>query len=301
MDLLERMNRAIDYIEAHLTEKMDYERAARAACCSVYQFQRMFSFITDIPLSEYIRRRRMTLAAFELQNKECKVIDLALKYGYESPEAFTRAFQAVHDITPTQARNSGSGLKAYPRIAFQITIKGVATMNYRIEKKEARTVYGIERIFDTKDGQNYKDVPEFWCEAMKDGSIDKLIQSAGVDPKSQTPDSFQGKCMVNALCGYRETGGTTFPYMLFTEKTPVCNIEGYTTAEIPAATWAVFQSEEYDDENVKEVCQSLYRRIYSEWLPTSNYKEISGYDQEIYFATASKKSYLEIWIRVEAK
>ena len=297
MDLLDRMNRSIEYMETHLTEKIDYEQAAQVACCSVYQFQRMFSFITDIPLSEYIRRRRMTLAAFELQNSDCKVIDLALKYGYESPEAFARAFQAMHEITPTQARSIGSNLKAYPRITFQITIKGVANMNYRIEKKEAYTVYGIERIFDTKDDQNLKEIPEFWREIMRDGSCDKLAKSTGMD----TSKLKAGKGLVNALCGYRQTGGTTFPYMIYADKTPVSNTTGYKTVEVPAATWAVFQSEEYDDENVTAVCQDLYRRIYSEWFPTSNYKEVSGYDQEIYYFAENKKSYLEVWIRVEAK
>lgn len=297
MDILDRMNQSIDYIESHLADKIDFEQAAQAACCSVYQFQRMFSFITDIPLSEYIRRRRMTLAAFELQNTNCKVIDLALKYGYESPEAFTRAFQTMHEITPTQARSAGSSLKAYPRITFQITIKGVANMNYRIEKKEAHTVYGIERIFDTKDDQNLKEIPEIWQKIMRDGSCSKLEKSTGID----TSEFRVGKGLVNALCGYRQTGGTTFPYMIYADKTPLSNTAGYVTVEIPAATWAVFQSEEYDDENVVAVCQNLYRRIYSDWFPTSNYKEVSGYDQEIYYFAENRKSYLEVWIRVEPK
>ncbi|MCJ8014777.1 AraC family transcriptional regulator, partial [Paenibacillus sp. KQZ6P-2] len=144
MDWLQRMNHAIDYIEGNLENIIDYEQIAKIALCSVYQFQRMFSFILEVPLSEYIRRRRLTLAAFDLQNRKNKVTDIALKYGYETPESFSRAFQNLHGLTPTSARNAGSALKAYPRISFQITLRGVVEMNYRIEQRDAFQVFGLE-------------------------------------------------------------------------------------------------------------------------------------------------------------
>ena len=122
MDWLQRMNNAINYIEDNLTNDIDFNEVAKVACCSVHHFQRMFSFITDVPLSEYIRRRRLTLAAFSLQKSDLKVIDISLQYGYESPEAFARAFQNMHGVTPTLARNAGVQLRAYPRISFQILI-----------------------------------------------------------------------------------------------------------------------------------------------------------------------------------
>ncbi len=121
MEWLESMNAAVDYIESHLTDDISYERAARLACCSAYHFQRMFSYITGVPLSEYIRRRRLTLAAFELQSNRVKVIDTALKYGYESPEVFSRAFRKMHGIMPVSARVAGVSFKAYPRMTFHIT------------------------------------------------------------------------------------------------------------------------------------------------------------------------------------
>lgn len=120
MDWFERMNGAMSYIEDHLASEIDYEEAARIACCSSYHFQRMFSFITDVTLSEYIRRRRLTLAAFELQKGSGRVIDVALKYGYDSPNSFTRAFQSLHGVTPSLARDEGVQLKAYPRMSFQL-------------------------------------------------------------------------------------------------------------------------------------------------------------------------------------
>lgn len=123
MDWLERMNDAISYIENNLTTEIKYEELSRIVCCSIYHFQKMFSFLTGVPLSEYIRRRRLTQAAYELSNSNIKVIDLALKYGYESPDSFTRAFQNMHGVTPTKARKMGIVLKAYPRMSFHISIK----------------------------------------------------------------------------------------------------------------------------------------------------------------------------------
>ncbi len=296
MDWLDRMNNAINYIENNLMDKVDYENVAKMACCSVYHFQRMFSFITNVTLSEYVRRRRMTLAAFELQNTNIKVIDLALKYGYESPEAFTRAFQTLHGITPTSARNMGVNFKAYPRISFQISIKGDLEMNYRIEKKDSFTVYGIERIFDLNDDDTLKEIPDFWTEQLNNGEYDKLTKSTGenINPKG-------GLCPVNAICGYRNTGGTTFPYMLCALENSNCNMEGYTVVQIPASTWAIFTSNEYDLKDISKSMQDLNNRVYSEWLPTSNYEKIDGYDLEMYYTKENGKEYCEVWIRVTPK
>ena len=137
MDWLENMNSAMDYIESHLADEISYDAIARLACCSTYHLKRMFPFITGVTLSEYIRRRRLTLAAFELQTGDSKVIDIAMKYGYDSPEAFARAFKSLHGILPGSVRDAGVPLKAYPRITFQIYIKGDTEMNYRIEEREA--------------------------------------------------------------------------------------------------------------------------------------------------------------------
>lgn len=123
MEWLEKMNDAINYIEAHIEEKINYLKAAEIACCSLSRFQRMFSFATDITLAEYVRYRRMSLAAKDLLNSDIKIIELSQKYNYDSPEAFTRAFQAFHGVAPTIARKFGI-YKDYPRISFQIRING---------------------------------------------------------------------------------------------------------------------------------------------------------------------------------
>ncbi len=137
MEWLSRMNCAIDYMEAHIYEKMDYAKAAQAACCSLPRFQNIFLFVTDITVSEYVRRRRMALAAKDLICGDIKVIDAALKYGYESPEAFTRSFKSFHGISPTDVRKYGKYID-YPRISFEIKITGG---HFAMDSTSQMTVY----------------------------------------------------------------------------------------------------------------------------------------------------------------
>ena len=164
MEWLDRMNDALGYLEANLAGTADMEHAARLACCSVYHFGRMFSYIAGVPLSEYLRRRRMTLAAFDLQNGG-RVLDVALRYGYESPTAFNRAFQSVHGVSPSAAQRDGAPLKAYPRISFKITVKGEAEMDYRIIKQEAFRIVGVREPLLPDFEDSFRRVPEFWGEA----------------------------------------------------------------------------------------------------------------------------------------
>ena len=148
MEWLKHMNDALEYMEDNLAADISIEQAARLACCSQYHFQRMFSYIIGVPLSEYVRNRRLTKAALDLQSGD-KVIDVALRYGYDSPTAFNRAFQAVHGIAPSAAQKQGTVLKAYPRVSFQITVKGVAEMEYRIVEKEAFRIVGVRTPIST--------------------------------------------------------------------------------------------------------------------------------------------------------
>lgn len=279
----------MDYIENNLCEKTNYEKIAQIACSSVYHFQRMFTFMTDLTLSEYVRRRKMTMAAFELQNSDIRIIDLALNYGYESPEAFARAFQSLHGITPTAARGQGANIKAFPRISFQVSVKGVEEMNYKIVEKEEFQVYGIEGIFDTKNDENLNEIPEFWLKNIKNGECEKLAKSSGC------------MSMVNSVCGYRETGGTTFPYMLCVMKTPLNSTEGYTVVDVPKATWAIFVNEPHSIEDTSNEVQKLASRVYTEWLPTAAYELIQGYEFEIYYSQHQGKYYEELWFRVIPK
>jgi AraC family transcriptional regulator len=150
MEWLRKLSNAVDYIESNLEGVISYEEAAQIACCSTYYFQRIFSYVAGIPLSEYIRRRKMTQAAFELQSTDAKVLDVAMKYGYTSPTAFNWAFQSIHGIPPVSAKSRGSVLNAYPPIRFSVKVTGGSAMPYRIEEKEAIRIVGI-RIPLTED------------------------------------------------------------------------------------------------------------------------------------------------------
>lgn len=143
MEWMERLNEAIAYMEEHMQEEISFEEVAKIACTSSYNFQRMFSYMTGISLSEYIRRRRMSLAAEELQQGTDKIIDIALRYQYASPTAFNRAFRSVHGIAPSQVRNAQAAVKLYPPLHFQLSIAGSRELNYRIVKKDAFRVVGV--------------------------------------------------------------------------------------------------------------------------------------------------------------
>ena len=304
MDWLTRMNATIAYIEENLDGDIDHEALARIACCSSHNFFRMFSFITDVSLSEYIRRRRLTLAALELQKSDIKVIDLAVKYGYDSPVSFTRAFHLLHGVTPTEARADGVMLKAYPRLSFQISIKGEKEMDYRIESKEAFQVFGIEEVFQSEAGDtaeigvptSYRKPSDLWDDSHANGAYEKLFNDAGDLP------AFVDKnlCKVHAVCDYRETEANTFPYMLCAFRSHNSNVDGYAIADIPAHTWAIFPTEKFKWDDCGTVLGSLYKRIFSEWLPTSNYEQVGSLDMELYGGD-DELGYIEIWLAIRKK
>jgi AraC family transcriptional regulator len=291
MDWLDRMNLAMDYIETHLTENVDFDQAAQMACCSTYHFQRMFSFITNVPLSEYIRRRRLTMAAFELQNTETKIIDLAFKYGYESPEAFSRAFSKLHGLTPMSARNKGATLKAYPRMSFHISIKGDSEMNWRIEEKDGFEVFGLELQTNVIDGQCFKDIPAFWDVCENDGRCIALAEAAG-KKRNELLDA-------GITYDHKPDGG--MKYMIACIKHMEVASAEFTVLSIPKQTWAVF-SVEWQPGQTNDNLHDTWRRIHSEWFPTASYEHADcDYDMERYFGKEKSEYGVEVWIPVVKK
>ena len=142
MDWLQSMNRVVEHIEENLSAPIPYESLSRIVGCSPYEFSRVFSYMAGISVSEYIRRRRLSQAVFDIQNTPAQIIDIAMKYCYESPATFTRAFRELHGATPTAARKSSVMLKTYPPISFVLTIKGANEMNFRIEKRDSFNIKG---------------------------------------------------------------------------------------------------------------------------------------------------------------
>ncbi len=291
MEWLDRMNNAMGYIEQNLEDDISYEKLAQIACCSTCHFQRMFSFMTGVPLSEYIRRRRLTLAAFDLQTSRMKVIDVAFKYGYESPEAFSRAFKNLHGVMPVSARDIGVSLKAFPKMTFQISIKGVAEMNYRIEERDAFEVFGLALKTTVINGQCYKDIPEFWMSCGQDGRGVELLEAAG--KKKGEP--------LDAGVTYAHNPDGSMTYMLGCIKKEKSVPAKYEVLSIPKQTWAIFYTEwksEQDDEKLHEVWQ----RIYAEWFPVASFEHADcDFDLEMYFGDVQKGYSCQIWIPVIQK
>ena len=296
MDWLTKMNGALDYIEENLTDELDMSLIALKACCSSYNFQRMFSFIADCPLAEYIRRRRLTQAAVELQNTDAKIIDVAVRYGYDSPTSFARAFTALHGLTPSEARQPGATLKAYPKISFHISIKGDKEMEYRIETKEAFDIFGIETIASLTGDPKYLKPNELWVQCMRNGEYDRLEANSGEAPGFTVKDA----CRVHAAENYRITEDNTFPYMMFSFVTKGCRPEGYKTVHIPAQTYAIFPTERFKWEEIGPVVHETHRRFYNEWLPTANYERADGPNFEIY-AGDTEYGHLELWFPIVKK
>ena len=282
MEWIERLNSAINYIEENIKEAIDLEEVSKIACCSTYHFQRMFAYIADIPLSEYIRRRRMSLAAVDLQSGSEKVIDISQKYGYDSPTAFNRAFKSVHGIAPSQTREAGTLLKAFPPISFKITIKGESEMNYRIEKKEAFRIVGVSEPLETEIEKNFEIVPQMWGAAAKNGTIPRLAAMM-----EGMPLGLLGVSSCNDIDTWRY-------YIAVASSQPVENdLEEYI---VPGSTWAIFSG----DENSQSI-RELEKRIVTEWLPTSGYEYANAPDIEVYLNEDPNHMRYEVWIPVTKK
>lgn len=278
MEWVERLNQSMNYIEEHLTDEIDYGQLAKTACCSTYHFQRMFTYMAGIPLSEYIRRRKMSLAAVDLQGSTSKVIEIAEKYGYSSPTAFNRAFQSIHGIAPSAVRGEGVEVKSFPPIVFKISVKGAEEMNYRIETKDAFRIIGVSAPLDKQIENNFKVVPEMWQRAAMDGTIQRLAGLMDAPP--------MGLLGVSA-CGEEEN----WKYFIAVSSTKDSGeFEEYT---VPAATWAIFAGE-----GTNQSIQELEQRIITEWLPSSGYEYGSAPDIEVYLNPDPQNARYEVWIPV---
>ncbi|MCY6485413.1 AraC family transcriptional regulator [Clostridium aestuarii] len=283
MNWLNAMNNAVEYIEANITEKLDIEQVAKIALSSTFHFQRMYHIITGVTIGEYIRRRRLTLATQDIISGE-KIINVAYKYGYETPEAFTKAFRKMHGVSPSAARESGANLKAYPKLSFHISIKGDKDMNYKIFNKGSFKVVGKQTRISMVNEQNFNQVPKFWYDCMEDGSYDWISSRAsklGMLGVSKDFDKYKNE----------------FNYMIAVEEIKDTLPKGYISATIPALTWAAFESVG----PVTKALHDLVRRIYTEWMPSTGYQHECAPDIEVYPAgDMSAPNYrCEIWIPIK--
>lgn len=280
-----RMMNAVEYIEDNIEEPFDSAKIARAALSSPYHFQRLFNMLAGCSLAEYVRRRKLTLAAQDLAASDVKVIDIAFKYSYESPESFSKAFRKVHGISPSAVRKPGAVLKAFPRISFHLSLKGDKDMDYRIVERKAFYVAGEARRFSTKDGENFKNIPKFWGEFKESGACERL------------QSNFGSKEMLG-ICMEMEQENEQITYMIGIEGKADFGSE-FVTKEIPASTWAVFKSVG----PVPAAIQKVWERIFQEWFPSTGFEHAGTAEFELYpDGNANAEDYVcEVWIPVVKK
>ncbi len=294
MDWSERMNAAVDYIEENLTCNIDLNEAAKRAFCSTFHFQRVFFAINGLTPAEYARRRKLTLAARELLSTDDKVIDIAAKYGYESPTAFTRAFRSLHGVTPQAAREPGVTLVAFPRVSFHIALEGGNDVDYKIIEKPAFEVIGRARKFPSlKSGNyNFKKIPQFWNEFMQSEEDEKLNNLGGGKPGPVT--GAMGLGVITPVNMWEE-----ILYVIAIEKPTHADPSGFEVYEVPAATWAIFESVG----PMPGAIQNVTTKIFREWFPSTGYEHDDKPELEVYLPgdTNNPNYHCQVWMPVVKK
>lgn len=290
MDSLKSMNNALAYIEERLTEEIDYSEVSNIAYCSEYHFKRMFSFLAGISLSEYIRRRRLSLAGLDLKDRDLRIIDVAIKYGYNSADSFSRAFHSLHGLLPSEARSEHTQLKAYPRMTFQLSIKGGCEMNYRIVEKGPFKIVGFKKrvpiIFEGVNPEIAKMTKLLTPEVIKQLKAISNVEPTGIISASA---NFSERRM-------DEKGELDHYIGVITSSNETADFD---VLKIDASAWAVFEA----IGPFPETLQNVWGRIYSEWFPSSGYEVVEG--PEILWNespdTGNLKYRSEIWIPVKKK
>lgn len=285
MKWIESIGEAISYIEENIMEELNIEKIAKHTSISSFYFQKGFSMLCRFTISDYIRYRRLALAGSEIVSTDEKIIDIAIKYGYDSPDSFTKAFTRFHGITPTAARKDGAVIKFFAPLKISFVLKGGFTMEYKIVEKDAFTVIGVSKKFSYDEAKS--EIPKFWAEHYQTG-------------KGSTVCGKYGICIDESM------GGKEFEYLIASDyngKSDVPN--GFLIKTIPAFTWAVFPCVGAMPNAVQESNQ----KIFSEWLPNcKDYEFAAGYNIEMYHASSDypkgvkdENYYSEIWIPIKNK
>jgi len=285
MGWMEAIAAAIQYVEDHITDELTVAMVADHVNISSFYFQKGFAMLCGFTISEYIRNRRLALAGNDLATGDERIIDIAMKYGYDSPDSFARAFSRFHGVTPTAARRDRVMLKSFAPLKIKLTLEGGYLMDYRIEKKEAFTVIANAKVFPY-DGAK-ESVPQFWQEHYQTGKGKTVMGEYGINIDEKM-------------------GNDTFEYLIADSYTEGKKVpEGFVTRTIPELTWAVFPSVGA----MPDALQDVNTKIFTEWLPAlKEYEFAAGYCVEMYDdptkypkGTQDEKYYCEIWIPVKQK
>lgn len=290
MNWIKGLQRTIDYMEEHITEPIDYKKIACEMNVSEFYFQRIFTMICGFTPSEYIRNRRLTLAGSELLSTDNKVIDIALKYGYDTPEGFARAFTRFHGVTPNIVRKGDVSIKSFVPLRVSISLKGGSSMNYRIVEKEAFKVLERVEVHQIITEENKYEISDFWDRAKADGTIQILVDSLADDEKN----------IIGICYGDSYGNSKTFEYSIAAKCKENCIVpKGYRINEIPKRTWAVFECVGKMPDSIQET----WHKIVTEFFPTADYEPTCEIDIEDYpdgdVTADDYKSY--IWVTVKKK
>ncbi|MER5734447.1 MULTISPECIES: AraC family transcriptional regulator [unclassified Streptomyces] len=296
--MLEGLNRALDRVEERLDGELDAAELARIAATSEYHFRRLFSALAGMPLSEYVRRRRLTLAGAEVLAGERTLLEIAVRYGYGSGEAFARAFRAVHGVGPGEARRTGAALTSQPRMSFRLVVEGNSSMKYRVTTRDAFRITGSRaRVPLVHEGENpaiAAQIRGLGQEAL--GRLAALsteapagLVSAVVHLTDSREEGAELDHWYGAVTGPEEPGGSGEP-------AESGEPEEYESLAVPAGTWAVFESEG----PYPQALQYLWRDVFTEWFPSNPYASRPG--PEILSVRPSEDwatARAELWIPVE--
>lgn len=258
--MLKKMNEALEYIESHLDDEVDFKEIERITGTSIYHFRRMFSFLSGMSLGEYIRNRKLSNATFDLLHGGLSVTDTAFKYGYESVDGFSRAFRDWAGISPSEVKKNNT-LKSFPKLSFQLTVRGGMDMEYKIEKKEAFRIVGVsKRVPIQFEGEN----PEIMklAQSITPEQREKMRSLANMEPYQVVNASY------NFDDGWQEEKGS-LDHMIGFLTTKESGFDGLDVVEVPALTWAIFSCRG----EFPKVMQDTMAKIAAEWLPSSDYED----------------------------
>lgn len=285
MEWAECISKAVGYIEDNLTEKLTIQNIAKQALVSPFYFQKGFAMLCGFTVSEYIKKRRLALAGGEILSTNEKIIDIALKYGYDSPDSFTKAFIRFHGATPASVRKGETMIKSFASLKIKLTLEGGYTMDYKIVKKDQFTLVGVSKVFSYDEAA--AEIPKLWAWYHQAGKADAV-------------------CSVYGVSIDENMDGNQFEYLIADNYNPIKEMTGdFVTRIIPKHTWAVFACKGPNPHSIQDV----QKKIFSEWLPgCKDYEIAAGYNIEMYSDPAEyskgvqdEKYYCEIWIPVRKK
>lgn len=287
--MLRRMNEAMDYIDSHITEELDETKIEQITGTSIYHFRRLFSLLAGVTLGEYIRNRKLSNATFDLLHEGMSVTEVAFKYGYESVDGFSRAFKQWAGISPSEV-NQEVNLKAFPKLSFQLTIQGGTDMDYRIEDKDAFKIVGVSKRVPLQFEDENQEIIKL-AQSITEEQRVKMRSYANVEPFQVVNASY------NFDEGRMEEKGS-LDHMIGVMTTIESDFKGFDVVEVPALTWAKFSCRG----EFPKVMQETWGKIFSEWLPSSNYELVEA--PEISFTkdlSDLDNVYSEIWVAVKKK